>query len=73
MNYELYYGNKNKSFLVFSNLKLTKDEMIAEGRAHFHSKASDLICESGYIEDDDLYISNTYKSGTTVVWVVHRK
>lgn len=73
MNYELYHGSRNKSYLVFTNLKMSKDLMIDEAKKHFHSKASDLLCEAGYVENDELYISNRYKKGTQVVWVVSRK
>ena len=74
MDYEIYKGEKNKSFIVFTNLKLTKEQMVYEANKHFHYKSSDLTCEPGYItKDDELFLSNTYKKGTTTVWVVHRK
>lgn len=74
IDYEIYTGDKRKAFVVFKNLKLTKEQMISAANHYFKKKASDLVCKPGYItKDDELFIDSQYKKGTTVVWVVFKK
>lgn len=72
--YEVYKGPNRSAFAVFTDLSLSKQEMILlANRGYFRDKLENLKCVSGYIKDDDLYLSSRYVEGTQVVWVVCRK
>lgn len=72
--YEIYKGQNRSAFAVFKDLSLPKKEMILKAnRGYFRSKLENLKCISGYIKDDELYLSSRYVEGTQTVWVVCRK
>ena len=73
-SFDLYKGNNRKAFAVFSDLSIPKKKMInAANQEHFHTNVDSLKCVSGYIKDDELFLSSRYVEGTQIVWVVTKK
>jgi len=71
---EIYKGANRKAYVIFKDLALPKKEMIRiANRKHFHGTTESLKCVSGYIKNDELFLSSRYVEGTQVVWVVLKK
>ena len=73
-SFDLYKGNNRKAFAIFKDLSIPKKKMInTANQEHFHTTVDSLKCVSGYIKNDELFLSSRYVEGTQVVWVVTKK
>ena len=72
IDYEIYKGNNNKTYLV-TTTDNDPEELRKIAKARFKVASKKIFVCGAWIKDDELYLNYPYIKGMTRVWTAYKK